>query len=103
MPFKDPMLRPLKTTQQHAKILAMVVRNAMEDFHCEHLSQAQMAELNPIIRNAIYTGLQAMWYYKKSEKARYFVDYHLQAVPDYWEPPTLLPCVEEVLREGYDD
>jgi hypothetical protein len=33
--------------------IAMCVRNAMENFHCAHLSDEQMSELNPIIRNAI--------------------------------------------------
>jgi len=35
----------------------MVVRNATEEFHAEHLTDEQMRELNPIIRNAIYTAL----------------------------------------------
>lgn len=41
-----------------AKAIAAYVRCYMEDFHCEHLSDAQMKELNPIIRNAIYTFLK---------------------------------------------
>jgi hypothetical protein len=40
-----------------AMVVAMAVRNEMEDFHHEHLSDEQMAELNPIIRNAIATAL----------------------------------------------
>ena len=46
-------------TKLMAKIIAMTVRNEMEDFHVKHLSDAQMKELNPIIRNAIYTTLYA--------------------------------------------
>lgn len=38
-----------------AKFVAIVVRNALEDFHAKYLTDAQMAELNPIIRNAIGT------------------------------------------------
>ena len=41
-----------------AKAIAAYVRCYMEDFHCKHLSDAQMKELNPIIRNAIYTFLK---------------------------------------------
>ena len=37
-------------TQHFAAYIAMVVRNAMEDFHCEHLTDEQMMELNPIVR-----------------------------------------------------
>lgn len=40
-----------------AKAIAAYIRLNMEDFHCEHLSNAQMKELNPLIRNAIYTFL----------------------------------------------
>ena len=63
--------------------LAMVVRNAMEDFHCRHLSDEQMKELNPIIRNAICTGLHAIKYYDVSEGARSFVNFHTRAIPKY--------------------
>ena len=41
-----------------AKAIAAYIRCYMEDFHCKHLSDAQMKELNPIIRNAIYTFLK---------------------------------------------
>ena len=47
-------------TQTVATYISMVVRNAMEDFHCEHLSDGQMKELNPIIRNAIGTALHTV-------------------------------------------
>ena len=40
-----------------AKAIAAYIRMHMEDFHCNHLSDKQMKELNPIIRNAIYTFL----------------------------------------------
>ena len=40
-----------------AKAIAAHIRMYMEDFHCKHLSDEQMKELNPIIRNAIYTFL----------------------------------------------
>ena len=42
-------------TQQLASSIAMVVRNALEVFHCQHLNDEQMRVLNPIIRNAICT------------------------------------------------
>lgn len=40
-----------------AKAIAAYVRMNMEDFHCKYLSDEQMKELNPLIRNAIYTFL----------------------------------------------
>lgn len=83
--------RPTKTSQKMAMFLAMVVRNAIEDFHCKHLSDEQMKVLNPIIRNAICTGLHAIEYYDVSEGAGSFVNFQTQAIPKYWEPPELLP------------
>ncbi|CAH0165335.1 hypothetical protein [Microbacterium sp. Bi128] len=47
----------LTPRQQHAMLIAMRVCNAMEDFHVEHLSDKQMAALNPIIRQAIFDTL----------------------------------------------
>ena len=74
-----------------ATYLASVVRNAMEDFHVKHLTDAQMRELNPIIRNAIYTGFEALAYSEKSAAARAFVDHQKALIPSYWEEPELLP------------
>jgi hypothetical protein len=73
-----------------AMLLAMVVRNAMEDFHHQHLTDAQMKELNPIVRNAIYTGLQALRHYERSRGARSFVNFQKTLIPKYWEEPELL-------------
>ena len=69
-------LAPSTEAQELAMYLASVVRNAMEDFHCRYLSDEQMKELNPIIRNAIYT-------------AQSFVDFSVRLIPSYWEEPTL--------------
>lgn len=41
-----------------AKTIAAYVRMNIEDFHHEHLTDEQMKELNPLIRNAIYTFLE---------------------------------------------
>ena len=59
-----------------AKTIAAVVRNAMEDFHVKYLTDEQMKELNPIIRNAIYTILQ---------REDLLLSYFLTFVPKYWE------------------
>lgn len=44
----------LNPKQQHVMVVAMYLRNAMEDFHVKHLSDEQMAELNPIIRQTLF-------------------------------------------------
>jgi len=73
-----------------AKYIAIVVRNAMEDFHSKNLSDEQMKELNPIIRNAIYTAIYAREKCGKSDPLKFFVDSHLMSIPKYWEEPELL-------------
>ena len=40
-----------------AKAIAICLRNKLEDFHVEYLSDKQMRDFNPLIRNAIFTFL----------------------------------------------
>jgi len=61
--------------KDQSKYIAIVVRNSMEDFHCKHLTDKQMRELNPIIRNGIYTALYSMVFHKDSEKANQFLKF----------------------------
>jgi hypothetical protein len=74
-----------------AKIIAIYIRNGMEDFHCKNLSDAQMKELNPIIRNSIVTALHVMRHMADSEAAKKSSDFSLRCIPSYWEEPELLP------------
>ena len=81
----DPEI--IQMMKDYTKYIAMVVRNAMEDFHCKNLSDKQMEELNPIIRNAVYTDIYAYYAWKQSNLSKHFVDYHLMSIPKYWEEP----------------
>jgi len=80
----------VKDDQKLASYVAMVIRNAMEDFHCQHLTDDQMKELNPIIRNAVCTALHAFNNYEKAAAAARFADYNFRMIPEYWEDPELL-------------
>lgn len=40
-----------------AKAIAVFIRNKIEDFHVKYLSDEQMRNLNPLIRNAVFTFL----------------------------------------------
>lgn len=73
-----------------SKFIAIVIRNAMEDFHTKNLTDDQMKELNPIIRNAVYTALYSLAFSEESERAKQFIGYHLASIPDYWEEPQLV-------------
>ena len=77
-----------------ALYIAMVVRNALEDFHCKHLSDEQMKELNPLIRDAVYSALHAYAHFEASAQARRFVQHHTEAIPSYWEMPRLYKALE---------
>jgi hypothetical protein len=82
--------KPSKNAEDAAMFIAMVVRNAMEDFHCRHLSDEHMKELNRIIRNAICTAMHAVKRLNVSRGAKAFVDFHTRAIPKYWERPVVL-------------
>jgi len=87
--------RAIKGMQEFSKYVAIVIRNAMEAFHCQHLSDTQMKELNLIIRNAVYTAMYAYESSEKSEMSKRFMEYHLLSIPKYWEPPELLKGFKE--------
>ena len=65
----------------NSKAIALAVRNEMEDFHVANLTDTQMKELNPLIRNAIYSFMKA---HLKQEK---WLPLHYKMIPDYWEEP----------------
>lgn len=103
---KNEEVEPKEETRALAKYIAMVVRNAMEDFHCEHLSDKQMRQLNPVIRNGICSALHAWLAYDEYENAREFVKDATLMVPGYWEEPDIDPYLKrrskwtlEALRE----
>lgn len=81
--------QPAEETKQLAMYVAMAVRNAMEDFHHDYLSDEQMKQLNPIIRNAICTAFHAFQHAETSEIDSMFVAFHTRCIPKYWEEPEL--------------
>jgi hypothetical protein len=83
--------------QEIAMFVAMVVRNTMEDFHAEHLSDDQMRELNPLIRNGVYTALWALEHRDENPAVEFFAAFHESQIPDYWEAPKLTEDFENLL------
>lgn len=86
-----------------AKVIAMCVRNELEDFHVRYLSDAQMKELNPLIRNAIYTALHALSIFPHSKAAGRFIDFQARLVPSYWEEPQLTNSWLELVQAIEED
>lgn len=95
MAYDMPDDEEVRSFQTYAKYIAMVVRNAMEDFHCQHLSDEQMKQLNPIIRNAIFTAIYGFMTSTRSEKAKRYVEHMFRMIPAYWEEPQLLVRFDE--------
>lgn len=86
----------IKTARQcTTKYIASVIRDAMEQFHIDHLTDEEMKKLNPILRNAVYSALYAYDNRERSEKAKRFVEYHLSMIPEYWEDAELLKYLRE--------
>ena len=70
--------------QAMTKFIAMNIRNEIEDFHCEHLNDDQMAELNPLIRAGI---AKALYLSSNSSNKKYFdiMADIVKMIPEYWE------------------
>jgi hypothetical protein len=85
-----------------AKYIAAVIRDGMEEFHCDHLSDKQMAELNPIIRNAVYFANHALDNYVNNEVAAHAVCHFSSQIPAYWEDPELPPFYVEASEKGLE-
>jgi len=89
--FDSPADKKIQEGMKYqSKYISIVIRNAMEDFHSKHLSDAQMKELNPLIRNAVYTALYAMQYCNDSLRMREFMGSQVEMIPQYWEEPELI-------------
>lgn len=80
----------LSELQRMALYIAQVVRDEMEGFYAEHLSDEQMAELDPIVRDAIYTALYAAEQAAQgSREAEMWMNFH-NRWPKHWQPPELI-------------
>lgn len=94
--FDSPVDKQIQEGLKYqSKYISIVIRNAIEDFHVRHLTDAQMKELNPLIRNAVYTALYTIQYFEKSDKAKVFLNHQASMIPDYWEEPELIGGVGE--------
>lgn len=84
----------LTLNQKKTMIIAMEVRNSMETFHTENLSDEQMKELNPLVRRGIIKGLE-LWdeleRFSETEEPNGMLTkvaaLSLMMIPEYWEVP----------------
>ncbi len=100
----------LSQRQKQAMIIAMHVRNSMEEFHTKNLNDEQMRQLNPIIRRAILEGLTMLdkggWHSLHStryaEKDPWIMNlaWLVQMIPGYWEIPSEKEIVKKMRSFG---
>jgi len=83
----------------YTKMVAIIVRNEMEQFHTDHIPDKLMPELNRAIRNGIYHAIFAMVNYESDDFCKGFIDYSYRLIPGYWEEPELLPEFRTLLDE----
>lgn len=84
------------------KMIAMAVRNKIEDFHVEHLTDDQMKQLNPLIRQGIYQALVVIeqnceW----NNMATKMMQWLEMMIPEYWEDSQLDPQEAQILLSEY--
>lgn len=77
----------LTSRQRHVMLVAMYLRNALEDFHVAHLSDAQMKILNQTIREALYRIITLIETNDHDPMTDYFMANLVSMIPDYWEIP----------------
>jgi hypothetical protein len=97
MRYRDPLETLLA---YEAMIVAMEVRNQLEGFRAQHLTDEQMAELNPLVRNAVF-GAMVMLHRaldENDEASQFHVGWDISQTPDYWEMPILPADVIEDLQ-----
>ncbi len=108
---KKPRINPLaeESLQAWTKLIAISVRNQMEDFHTQHISDDLMPELNRAIRRGIYLALRNTFLLMNAqnvadyERAKVFLWFLFTTLPDYWEDTKLTPedLASEDARPGY--
>ncbi len=74
----------LTARQQHVLLVAIYLRNSIEDFHVAHLTDSQMKDLNQIIRQSLYDIVSII---EDEEDNQAMLSYLVAQVPDYWEIP----------------
>jgi hypothetical protein len=105
----DDALFGVDDSERHlAAVFAMHVRNALEDFHVQHLDDDQMAQLNPIVRDAILEVLVMLRHSADPQSplhanAELGLAFAANMVPSYWEPAELSKDFRIGMARGLDE
>jgi hypothetical protein len=98
-----------ESLQAWTKLIAMPVRNELEDIHCRHISDELMPDINRAIRRGIYLSLRNLFLLMEAkhvddyDRAKAFLWFLLMGIPDYWEDAEMTrdDLAEEDARSEY--
>jgi hypothetical protein len=101
--------RPEESLQAWTKLIAISVRNEMEDIHAKHIPDELMPDLNRAIRRGIYLALRNIFLMMNArdvveyDGAKAYLWFLFTTLPDYWEDTELTPedLAEEDARPGH--
>ena len=91
---------PTEETVLFALFVSVVLHNKLEDLHAKYLSSTAMDELDPIIRNAVFSAIHVFLLREQSPGAQKYVNNMLRKVPPYWEAPI---CDNDIVRLLVED
>jgi hypothetical protein len=108
---KNPRIKPLaeESLQAWTKLIAISVRNEMEEIHAQHIPDDLMPDLNRAIRRGIYLALRNIFLMTNATnvvdyyRAKAYLWFLFTTLPDYWEDTVLTPedLAEEDARPGH--
>lgn len=79
----------LDRQQKHVLLMAVFVRNALEDFHVQHLNDEQMHELNVAVRSGLSRGVKFLEEGANSPTSEAYFELLVEQIPSYWELPEI--------------
>jgi hypothetical protein len=98
-----------ESLQAWTKLIAISVRNELEDIHSRHISDELMPDINRAIRRGIYLTLRNLFILTNAKhvddynRAKALIWFLLMVLPDYWEDTEMTPddLAEEDARSEY--
>ena len=98
-----------ESLQAWTKLIAISVRNELENFHVQYIPDDLMPELNRTIRRGIYLALRNTFLLMNAkdvpdyERAKVFLWFLFTTLPDYWEDTEMTPddLADEDARPGF--
>lgn len=122
--YEEASATPDEGLLEVTKIVAMTIRNNLEAIHgpspltegdgrkCDSLTDEQMAQINPLVRNAVVSALHALveagWMTinldakMTSPQAYSYLMFQRLLVPGYWEEPEMTDDYKET-RDRTDE